>query len=88
MGGLLLGLLLYLGSSPEAHGKFHHDADHCDHACVITAFAAGEVYYVAPVIAVRPMVMALTGLAAVANAPFPEAPRFRLLPICGPPLRA
>jgi hypothetical protein len=83
----LLGLLIYLGADPEAHERFHHDADQGDHECVITAFAAGEAYYIAPVIEVRPQAdLIISATPAVKNR-LPETPSYRLLPSCGPPAR-
>src|ERR1700704_6489090 len=45
---LLIGLVSYLASSPEAHEFFHPDADHADHDCAVTAFAAGGGVFLAP----------------------------------------
>jgi hypothetical protein len=84
----LLGLLIYLGADPEAHERFHHDANQGDHECVITAFAAGEAYYLAPVIEVRPQAELILSTAPVAQSRLRESPSFRLLPSCGPPFWA
>jgi hypothetical protein len=84
----LVGLLIYLSADPEAHEQFHRDADQGDHACVVTAFAAGEAYYVAPVIEVRPQAVPVVHVAAAARSRPLESPRFLLPPACGPPARA
>ncbi len=84
----LLGLLIYLSADPEAHERFHHDADQGDHECVITAFAAGEAYYVAPVIEVRPQADLFVATNQVVESRRHGTPPFRLLPSCGPPAGA
>ena len=51
---LLVALLVWLSADPEAHERFHHDAGAEDHHCVITDFATGEGFYLAPQIDLRP----------------------------------
>ncbi len=82
---LLIATVMYLSASPEAHEFFHHDANHEDHECVVTAFAAGEAFYVAPQIVVQPttVVVERVELAAVGIAG--ETPAGLLPPVCGPP---
>lgn len=85
VGMALMAILVWLSADPAAHERFHHDAGHEDHHCVVTDFAMGQGFYVAPriVVAPAPMVFAVVRFAAV------QAPRtpveYRLLPICGPP---
>jgi small-conductance mechanosensitive channel len=82
---LLVMLLTYLSVDPEAHERFHHDADGPDHHCVITAFAAGEALILTAVLTVRPVVTSFVQ----EHWPVSSAPRRAVdlgpVPICGPP---
>jgi hypothetical protein len=82
---LLIGLVSYLASNPEAHEYFHPDAGHENHECVITAFAAGEGFQLQLVIVVQPRLAEewARPLDKVQRAP--ERTDYALLPICGPP---
>lgn len=46
-----------MGASPELHELVHHDADHADHQCLVTAMTDGgmDVTTLAPVILVAPV---------------------------------
>jgi hypothetical protein len=85
-GLLLVALLAYLSADPEAHERFHHDAGKDDHHCVVTDFAAGEAFFLAPRLTVRPAVTPLYEIVR-GEAPefFPRPVAFALLPSCGPP---
>lgn len=41
-----------MGASPELHGLVHHDSDHADHHCLVTAMTDGgmDVTVIVPVI--------------------------------------
>ncbi|HEY3756971.1 MAG TPA: hypothetical protein VGL42_12540 [Opitutaceae bacterium] len=82
---LLIGVLLWLSADPEAHERFHHDAGHEDHHCVVTDFAMGEGYFVAPTVVVAPVkrVFGVVQIAAVEAARV--AADVRLEPSRGPP---
>jgi len=85
---LLVGLLAYLSANPEAHERFHHDAGHSDHHCVVTEFAAGEAFYIAPVLTLRPTLAVLFETAPAEAEDFLREPvAYVLQPICGPPGR-
>jgi hypothetical protein len=84
---LLIGLVSYLTVNPAAHEFFHSDADHADHECVVTAFAAGEALYLAPQIGVRPTVVAVQRVHFVAGEVLRDASARILPPVCGPPVR-
>jgi len=86
LGVALIALLVWLSADPSAHERFHPDAAGGDeHHCVVTEFAAGEAYYLSPVIVVRPA----ETIAEVIQVRAIEAPResadYVLLPSCGPP---
>ena len=86
---LLLGGLCYLAANPEAHERLHAAAGHEDHQCAVTAFAAGEGLYLAPVIEVRPRAALVEAVLPIAPLEaLREAPAYLLLPICGPPVLA
>lgn len=85
---LLIAVLVWLSADPEAHERFHHDADHEDHHCVVTDFAMGEGYYVAPRIVVAPAGMVFEVVRFTVVEALREPVDYRLLPICGPPGRA
>jgi len=82
---LLVGVLIYLSADPEAHGRLHPDADHCDHTCVLTAFAAGEGLYIVPRLEVRPAESVVRRVHFQTQESLRNSPDFLLLPICGPP---
>ena len=84
----LVGLLVFLSVNPEAHEYFHHDANHGSHGCVVTEFAAGGAYALAPVVAVKPAALVVWAMAAAVEADRRQPVAFRLLPICGPPAAA
>jgi hypothetical protein len=86
VGILLVGLLVWLSADPEAHERFHPDAGKEDHHCVVTEFAAGEAYYLAPVIELRPTEALLYEVARSAPKEVLREPvAYVLLPTCGPP---
>jgi len=83
---LLVALLAYLSANPEAHERFHHDAGQEDHHCVITEFAAGQAFFLAPEIEIRPAEEILFEIAHAEAKEFLREPvDYVLLPICGPP---
>jgi len=84
---LLIGLIAYLASSPEAHEIFHPDAGHGDHGCVVTSFAAGEALYVAPEIKVQPTAVVLERMEGTAGEMVRDFSANLLPPVCGPPAR-
>ena len=85
---LLLALLVYLSADPEAHERFHHDAGHEDHHCVITDFATGEAFYLAPRFEVRPAVGVFFEVVPCEASDLLQEPvDYVLLPTCGPPSR-
>ena len=85
---LLIAVVMYLSANPEAHEFFHKDADHADHECVVTAFAAGEGLFTAPQIVVQPESLAIQRMDVVAKEVAQEALRNLLPPVCGPPARS
>ena len=89
---LLVVLLGVLSVSPVAHAALHAgqpghhpDGDHTHH-CVVTAFAAGEAWYVPP--APLPVLPAPVAAQVTAARPGPELSPVaaRLQPACGPPV--
>jgi hypothetical protein len=85
---LLIGLVSYLTVNPKAHEFFHHDSGHDDHECVVTAFAAGEGFYLAPQIEVRPTAFVVQTVQVVAREIVRDAFAGCLPPACGPPVEA
>lgn len=85
---VLIAVLVWLSADPEAHERFHHDADHEDHHCVVTDYAMGEGYYVAPRFVVAPAEMVFEIVRFTAVEALREPVDYLLLPICGPPGRA
>lgn len=84
----LIGLVSYLTVNPEAHEFFHHDSDHADHQCVVTAFAAGEGLCSAPPVDVQPVAVVVGRSDVVAVEILRQALASRLPPVCGPPVRS
>lgn len=82
----MVAVLVWLSADPEAHEYFHRDAGHGEHHCVITSFAIGEGYFLAPKIAARPAVAVFEAVHLDAREVFRERVDYVLLPICGPPL--
>jgi hypothetical protein len=78
-------LLLWLAADPEAHEHFHHDAGQEDHHCVITDFAIGEGFYLAPSIAVRPVAAVFGSVSFEVPGALREPVDYALPPSCGPP---
>jgi hypothetical protein len=85
---LLVCVLSYLTVNPEAHEFFHPDADHAEHQCAVTAFAAGEGLYLAPHIEVRPMPVVAQSVHFEAREARRESLAYLLPPVCGPPVRS
>jgi len=85
---LLVAVLSYLTVNPEAHEFFHPDADHADHQCAVTAFAAGEGLYLAPQIEMRPTAVVVERVHFVAGEVRRDSTAFILPPVCGPPARS
>lgn len=85
---LLVAVVMYLSVTPAAHEFFHKDADHADHECVVTAFAAGESLYTAPQIVVRPEPLVIQRVEIRAEEVAQDALRNLLPPVCGPPARS
>lgn len=78
--------LAALSVSPQAHGFFHNAEADADHECVITDFAAGEGFFLAPLVVLRPELMKLGVIEREAClSPIPRVP-FHSPPSCGPPL--
>jgi len=82
----IVAVLVWLSADPEAHEYFHHDAGHEEHHCVITSFAIGEGFYLAPKIAARPAAAVFAAVHLDAGETLREPVAYFLLPICGPPL--
>lgn len=81
----LVCMLVWLSADSGAHERFHHDADHADHHCVVSEFSAGEAIYAVPTIVIhRPDVRCQSAAYRAAERP-PEPVAYRLLPSCGPP---
>jgi hypothetical protein len=85
---LLIGLVAYLASSPEAHEFFHPDAGHEDHECVVTSFAAGEGLYLAPQIDLQPATVVVQWVHFEAVEVLRNSSVCLLPPVCGPPVRS
>ncbi|HTZ19970.1 MAG TPA: hypothetical protein VMC06_03735 [Opitutaceae bacterium] len=85
---LLIAFISYLAVNPRAHEFFHHDADHPDHECVVTAFAAGEGLYLAPAIELWPTAVVVQRVHFGAGEVLRDAFARLLPPACGPPVRS
>ncbi len=82
---LLIGFLCCLTVDPWAHEYFHHDAGQRDHACVVTAFAAGEGFFAVPQIEVRPASIVVERVHFAAGEALRVSLARVLPPVCGPP---
>ena len=85
---LLIALLAYLSVDPEAHERFHHDADEPGHHCVVTEFAAGEALVLSVAWMLLPLVTHFVRVQWVQVEVRHAAVDLVLLPSCGPPAAA
>jgi hypothetical protein len=85
---LLIALLVYLAADPEAHERFHHDADESDHHCVVTEFAAGEALVLTVALVVQPLVLRFVRIHWVQIPALHATVDLLLQPSCGPPFAA
>ncbi len=82
---LLIALLAYLSVDPEAHERFHHDADEPGHHCVVTEFAAAGALVLTVAFRLLPLVTHFVRVQWVQIEVRHVAVALRLLPSCGPP---
>jgi hypothetical protein len=85
---LLIALLAYLSVDPEAHERFHHDADEPGHHCVVTEFAAGEALVLTVAFRLLPLIAHFVRVQWVQVEVRHDAVDLVLLPSCGPPAGA
>lgn len=82
---LLIALLAYLSVDPEAHERFHHDADEPGHHCVVTEFAAGEALVLTVACLLLPLLARFGRVQWPQSEVWHAAADLALQPSCGPP---
>lgn len=82
----LIALLAYLAVDPEAHERFHHDADEPGHHCVVTEFAAGEALLLTVAFLLLPLLVRFGRVQWPQSEVRHAAVDLMLQPSCGPPV--
>ena len=83
---LMIGLLAWLSVDPEAHERFHPDADEPGHHCVVTEFAAGAALVLTVAFRLLPLITHFVRVQWAQVEVRHPIVDLALLPSCGPPV--